>query len=181
MESRDTRILSGTVGAGSAGVRSDEAGQDCCVCAEELINDNRTPCCRQRIHKDCLARCLERLDNTCPLCRASVRAECRYDLEPLLNSRASWRFAMASGSWGTRATSSTSQVLRRIRQLQFSARNRELVPRRVLHGLWRSPLDVAMDLGISPPQNSLAAHDAVLARLFRDLEWQCPVVYIKFF
>ena len=33
-----------------------DAGNDCCVCAEELINDNRTPCCRQRIHTDCFAR-----------------------------------------------------------------------------------------------------------------------------
>ena len=34
----------------------------------ELINDNRTPCCRQRIHKDCLVRCA----GACPLCRSVV-------------------------------------------------------------------------------------------------------------
>ena len=41
---------------------------ECCVCAEELINDSQTPCCRQQIHKDCLARCA----GVCPLCRSVV-------------------------------------------------------------------------------------------------------------
>ena len=44
---------------------------DCCVCLEELINDHQTPCCEQRIHRECLARCA----GVCPLCRACTPAD----------------------------------------------------------------------------------------------------------
>ena len=46
---------------------------DCCVCFEELVNDHLTPCCEQRIHRECLARCA----GVCPLCRACTPADTR--------------------------------------------------------------------------------------------------------
>ena len=48
---------------------SEHDDDDCCVCAAPLINNNVTACCKQRIHKTCLVKCLNGYARACPFCR----------------------------------------------------------------------------------------------------------------
>ena len=162
-----------------------DAGNDCCVCAEELINDNQTPCCRQRIHADCFARCLERLARTCPLCRARVaRTESLSAPEPLEYTRYTYRPMNHLEEWlrlqtereprpyaaAERGRFHTMQRLARTnrsRAFERSAPVQRLD--RDYRRVFERPLPV--ELGIRPPQNSLTAHDAIWARICRDLDW----------
>ena len=45
--------------------------QECPICTNDVININKTVCCRQIIHAECLQKCLL-LKNECPFCRSLV-------------------------------------------------------------------------------------------------------------
>ena len=44
---------------------------ECPICTNDLININKTRCCNQLIHYECLQKCLL-LKNECPFCRSLV-------------------------------------------------------------------------------------------------------------
>lgn len=45
---------------------------ECPICFDEVLDNHRTPCCNNKIHKNCLNDCLREY-HTCPLCRECYR------------------------------------------------------------------------------------------------------------
>ena len=42
---------------------------ECPICLDSIIDENKTECCNQEIHKECLNKSLESTKGDCPFCR----------------------------------------------------------------------------------------------------------------
>ena len=171
---------------------------DCCICAEELINDNRTSCCKQRIHKDCLHQCLRRFGNTCPLCRTRIAVEAPNAVSIPASLRSSFDLVYVSvgpdelsdrHTFGEAATGHAAERMRsshtflELMRMETERRTRdnsavEALRRQELRSRQAAIRDAraaarrgSFDTTDIDRPRTLAEHDVICARICADMGW----------